>query len=248
MTQAESDTSYVDAILQNDPARRVQFLNSAEQFDALPYMTDEAKGMAKALMQAMNSSYDMDEVADHGALKKREPSLGFVQRDPETLQAMMAYFNPLGVEVSGLTVAELGDATTRAAGIEGVTDDPSIKRRFRNAMLMCLMVAHRNGDDWFTRLQATVPGLLSSEQASVVGNPRSSAWDAEDSLVLRYTQAFLDGAVTDELFEEVHAAWNPKILYQYALWIGMYHTFSLVHFLNTTDEARRRGAAWSADR
>jgi hypothetical protein len=56
--------------------------------------------------------------------------------------------------------------------------------------------------------------------------------------VLRYTQAFLDGTVTDELFEELNAAWNPKILYQYGLWIGMYHTISLVDLLNTTDAAR----------
>lgn len=239
MTASETDTSYVDAILQNDPARRVQFLNSPEEFDAVPYMSDEAKGMARALMEATyGNSYDMEEVADHGALKKREPSLGFVQRDPETLMGLMAYFNPLGVQVSGLTVEQLGDATTRAAGIDGVTDDPAIKRKFRNAMLMCIKIAHRNGDDWFTRLQATIPGFLTAEQCSVIGNPRSPAWDEEDCLVLRYTQAFLDGAVTDDLFEEANAAWNAKIIYQYALWIGTYHTFSLIHFLNTTDKAR----------
>lgn len=239
MTAAETDTSYVDAIQQNDPARRVQFLNSPEEFDALPYMSDEAKAMAKALMQAtFGAGYDMEEVADHAALKKREPSLGLVQRDPETLQRMVAHYDPLAVEVSGLTGEQLGPATTRATGIDGVTDDSVVKRKFRNAMLMCLKVAHRNGDDWFTRLQATIPGLLTPEQASVIGNPRSSAWDAEDSLVLRYTQAFLDGTVTDELFDEANAAWNPKVLYQYALWIGTYHTFSLLHFLNTTDAAR----------
>lgn len=238
MSTAKSETSYVDAIQRNDPARRVQFLNSAEEFDALPYMSDEAKAMAIALMQAMNSTYDMDEVADHGALKKREPSLGFVQRDPQTYQGLAGYFDPLGVEVSGLTISQLGDATTRGIGIDGVTEDPVIKRKYRNSMLMCLKIAHRNNDEWFTRLQATIPGLLTPEQASVIDNPRSSAWDIEDSLVLRYTQAFLDGTVTDELFAEAKSAWNEKVIYQYALWIGMYHTFSLIHFLNTTDAAR----------
>lgn len=238
MTTAETGTSYVDAIQQNDPARRVKFLNSPEEFDALPYMSDEARGMAKALVQELNSTYDTDEVPDHGALKKREPSLGLVQRDPEMLQTLMAYFDPLASQVSGLGNYALGDATTRASGIDGVTDDPVIKRKFRNSMLMCLKVAHRNGDDWFTRLQATIPGFLTPEQASVVGNPLSSAWDAEDSLVLRYTQAFLDGTVTDDLFAEANAAWNEKVIYQYALWIGIYHNFSLIHFLNTTDAAR----------
>lgn len=239
MSTAEADTSYVDAIQQQDPARRLQFLNSPEQFDELPYMSDEAKGMAKGLIQATyGAGYDMEEVPDHGALKKREPNLGFVQRDPETLQAMMPYYLRLAAEVAGLTPEQLGDATTRAAGIDGVTDDPVVKRKFRNSMLMCLKVADRNDDVWFKRLQATIPGFLTPEQASVIGNPRSTAWDAEDSLVLRYTQAFLDGAVTDELFAEVSVAWNPQILYQHSLWIGMYHTISLVDLLNTTDAAR----------
>lgn len=233
MTSTTNHYAIGDVASQPDPGRRVQWLRTTADVEASDFSAEEKLALT-AFVEA-NASYDLEELPDHSALKKREPVIGILQRDPELAGMLVQAYIPLAEQLTGLTSEQIGLATTHAAGIYGVTDDPETIRRFEIAMLFVYAVAYEKRDEWTLRLMATMPRLLSAEKCIVLGLPESSVWNDEERTALQLTHALIAGDVSDELFNRAQGIWGLKRLIRYTAWVGNYETTLMLGTLNVSD-------------
>lgn len=237
MTSTTNHYAIGDVASKPDPGRRVQWLRTAADVEASGFSEEEKAALA-AFLDA-NESYDLEELPDHSALKRREPVMAILQRDPQLAGILVQAYIPLAEQVTGLTTEQVGRATTHAAGIHGVTDDPEKIHNFEIAMLFVYAVAYENRDEWTLRLMATMPDLLNAEKCIMLGHPESSVWSDEERAVLQLTHALITGDVSDELFNRAQALWGLQRLIRYTAWVGNYETTMMLSKLNVSDVDKR---------
>lgn len=237
MTSTTNHYELRDVASEPDPGRRVQWLKTQADVEASEFSAEEKLALA-AFVEA-NGSYNLEELPDHAALKRREPVIGILQRDPELAGLMVQAYMPLAEWLTGLTSEQIGMSTTLAAGVYGVTDDPETIRKFEIAMLFVYAVAYEKRDEWTLRLMATMPRLLNAEKCIMLGFPESSVWNDEERLALQLTHAHIVGDVSDELYDRAHAMWGLRLLTRYTAWIGNYETTLMLGLLNVGDVDKR---------
>lgn len=244
MTSTANHYAIGDVASQPDPGRRVQWLRTTADVEASGF-SEEEKLALTAFVEA-NASYDLEELPDHSALKRREPVIGILQRDPELAGILVQAYIPLAEQLTGLTSEQIGLATTRAAGVRGVTEDPETIHKFEIAMLFVYAVAHEKRDEWTLRLMATMPTLLNAEKCIMLGYPESSVWTDEERVVLQLTHALVAGDVPDELFNRAQTLWGTKLLVRYTAWVGNYETTLMLGLLNVSDADKKAALRSSA--
>ncbi|MBT8339292.1 MAG: hypothetical protein HKP58_07660 [Desulfatitalea sp.] len=124
--------------------------------------------------------------------------------------------------------------TTSKKGIDASDkrDDPDVRRRLGNALLIVLAVTAELDDQYMLRMMLTTPTetkpdengsyLMSAERAAMLLQPESSVWSDEERLVLQFTYAVMRKEMTDDLWNRASEAWGPKETMRYIQWIGIY--------------------------
>lgn len=91
-------------------------------------------------------------------------------------------------------------------------------------------VNHRYGSTFSNdaRLAAATAAGLSEAQIAAVPDWRSDVFAADESLVIEYTQAVLDGAVTDALFARMAATFGEKDTVECTAAIGWWAMWAML--------------------
>ncbi|MBT8339995.1 MAG: hypothetical protein HKP58_10385 [Desulfatitalea sp.] len=219
-------------------------------YSNLPYLSDEEKALGTQLMQqyAPTPEYgigDMPPILKN--LWLQQPAF-LLSCDPEYYQAYAQYYDVLVKLVTGFdSLEQMYPACVRIKGIDTTTkrDDPEVRRRFSNALLMGAAIGVEFDDQWYIRFYSNLPldqrfqnddaqdYLMPAEKFSMLHHPESSVWDDEERLCLQFTYAVIRRKMTDEIWDRAMAAWGEKETFRYLQWIGLYNSLSL--FQNALD-------------
>ena len=222
--------------LMHNPGRRFPLIISPEGYDLLSHLSEEEKAIGKEMLRVkMANIPGVEQPPEHAAVQLRNPSMMF-QHDPELFQREMVDYDRMSELVMGLTTVEIMEATDK----DGLrVDDPDIKRRHSNSMLMVTKIAHDFRDEWTLSLMTTFPGwTLSKQQFCLLGQPQSAVWSDEQRMVLEYTAAVIHRKLDDVLFARVRAEWGTTQMLRYTQWITYYVRLIAFDCVNITDAER----------
>lgn len=222
--------------LVHDPGRRYPFFTK-DGYEQASYLSDKEKLLGIDLL-AYNfwNMEGVEQPADHKAVQVRNPTM-MLQSDPELFANAKKFWDILPRLVTGM-----GDRDMLAVtDVDGPKlDDPEIIRRFEMAMLIVLKVAHKYKVEWVMRLMVTGPSvtLLSKEQICLLDQPQSMVWNDEQSLMLEFSEAVMNYAVTNDLFARAEKCWGRKQTLRYAVWLVHYVGLEMLTHINVSDAER----------
>ncbi|MBT8339944.1 MAG: hypothetical protein HKP58_02250 [Desulfatitalea sp.] len=155
--------------------------------------------------------------------------------DPEGWVDYYTYYEKLTSLVTGLDGNDgIMQVTTSKKGIDASDkrDDPDVRRKVGNALLIVLAVTTELDDQYMLRMMLststeTTPDengsyLMSGERVAMLHRPESSVWSDEERLVLQFTYAVMREEMTDDIWKRAEAAWGMKEPLRYIAWIGQY--------------------------
>ncbi|MBT8342446.1 MAG: hypothetical protein KJP07_20775 [Desulfatitalea sp.] len=220
-----------------DKLTRLPMPLSPNEIQEMPWLNDEEKAIGVKLLTTPPK-------LDLGIFKNELPIQAKIwwcmpsrclMNDPEHAVAVNQYYDHLTKLVTGLDgYDEIMQATTSKKGIDATAkrDDPDIRRRLGNALLITLAVTAEIDDQYMLRMMTTTPTetspddngsyFMSAEKVAMLRHPDSSVWTDEEGLVLEFTYAVMRSEMSDGLWERAETAWGPKETMRYISWIGIY--------------------------
>ncbi len=117
--------------------------------------------------------------------------------------------------------------------------------------LICFGVAQHTKCQWMTGIMSAATVAAAEQggpdfnlaQLAHHAHPESSLWSEAQKLTLRFTEAFLSGTMTDDLFEQGRATWGEKKLMAHMLWIGFVTTWAMIE--NACNMTWEHGSVWA---
>ncbi|MBT8339945.1 MAG: hypothetical protein HKP58_02255 [Desulfatitalea sp.] len=231
-----------------DKPHRIDPPQTPSDFEKLPFLNDEEKALGAAMLKKF-----LGEMSGWGLGKGELPaqeriyfqsSIGGLCVDPMSYEAYFKFYERLVCLLTGLdNNDEIMQATTHKKGIDATAkrNDPEVRRRLRNALLICFGIATERNEKFWIRMMATTSTqtepddtgsyLMSAEKAAMLSHPESSVWTDEEGLVLQFTFAVIRSEMTDALWDRCMALWGEKETIRYMLWIG--HYVSMMMCMNT---------------
>lgn len=224
--------------MRSEPSLRLPVLTEASDLDRLSYLSNEEKQLGIQFVEGVVlGATDHEALPDHAALKDREPMFISAYDPALTMGPMGAAYTLVAQTVTGLTNAEIAAAIGRPEGL--VTEDLQRRRQWELSMLFVYKLAWDLNDEWLMRLMATMPRLFGTEKSVMLGTPQSNVWDDDERLVLEFTGAVVNRNVSDELYARADAAWGTQGIIRRVTWIALYHYYTLLGNVNTTDAYKR---------
>ncbi|MBT8339660.1 MAG: hypothetical protein HKP58_07780, partial [Desulfatitalea sp.] len=192
-------------------------------FSNLPYLSNEEKALGVKIRVTPTAEFGIDDMSpEFSRIWQNQP--GFLAVcDPKYYEAMKPYYETLVKLVIGFdSTAELFSAGVRPKGLDHgpKADDPEVRRRWSNAMLIMTAIGFETDDQYYIRYFTTGPTdprdrddsrkdyCLSGEKVGMIRHPESSVWDDEERLVLQFTYAVMRRQMTDEIWNRAMAAWG----------------------------------------
>ncbi|MBT8340901.1 MAG: hypothetical protein HKP58_00060 [Desulfatitalea sp.] len=209
----------------------------APDFSNVDYLSEEDKALGAKLVAARmpQADWGLGDSPKRENIWWQQPSF-LLLCDPKSAEFFFEWFNSVVTAVTGLDgLSELYPVCLKKDGINSreKSNDPDVRRKLSNALLMGLAIGVEFDDQYCHRLYSLLPldqrefiegsdYVMDSEKIAMLRFPRSSVWSEEESLALQFTYAVMRRKMTDEIWDHAMASWGEKETIRNIHWIGLY--------------------------